>query len=255
MIILNNVCAGYDNNKVLRNISFKIRDGENLAIIGPNGCGKTTLLRAIANIIPFRGEILLNQTPIKNMNKKEMAKQVAMLSQITNIYFNYTIYDTVMMGRYVHCSNSFFSKPSEKDRAVVDDTLKIVGLFDIRDREVDTLSGGQLQRVFLAKIIAQQPNVILLDEPTNHLDLSYQIELINFLKGWSKEANRTVVGVLHDINLAMLLTDNILLLNNGEIEAFGSCTEILTSSLLKKVYNMDITGFMKNAFKKWEEVF
>lgn len=254
MIALNQVSAGYGNGNVLNDISFQLNHGENLSIIGPNGCGKTTLLRAIASTIPFTGEISLNGNEVKRMKRKEMAKQVAMFSQITHSYFNYTVFDTVMMGRYVHEETGIFGRTSEKDYHIAEEVLKAVGMYELRNREVDTLSGGQLQRVFLGKVLAQEPDIILLDEPTNHLDLSCQIELIGFLKEWSKQENKTVVGVLHDINLAMLLTDNILLLENGRVRAYGTKEEILSSSVLSDVYKINIPEYMLKTLRIWEEV-
>lgn len=254
MIILDNVCAGYNNVQVLNKISFKLDTKENLSIIGPNGCGKTTLLKVISKIIPFNGEVTLNNISIKCMDRKYIATQVSMLSQITNVYFNYTVFETVMMGRYVHKLNSFFNQTTKRDIEVVNDMLKTVGVFELRDRGIDTLSGGQLQRVFLAKVLAQQPNIILLDEPTNHLDIKYQIELILFLKNWSKENNKIVIGVFHDINIAMLLTDNMLVLDSGKVKAFGKSKEILATSILNDVYNIDISKYMVKSLKKWEHL-
>lgn len=254
MITVKNIRAGYDGNEILHNVSFSLSDDENLSIIGPNGCGKTTLLRTLSATIPYLGEIQLDGADIKQMNRKALAKKVSMMSQITHIYFNYTVMDTVLMGRYVHSKNSFFGDLSNDDRLCAEEALKTVGLLDLKNREVDTLSGGQLQRVFLAKLIAQNPDIILLDEPTNHLDLSHQIELIKFLKKWSEENNKTVVGVFHDINLAMALTDNVLLLENGNIKSFGKCRDVFTSAVLNEVYKMDIASYMLETLRKWEDI-
>lgn len=254
MIKIKNVCVSYEDKKVLKNISFEIKKGQNFSIVGPNGCGKTTLLRAISNTIDFKGEIFLSDRSVKEFTRKELAKEIAMLSQVMNIYFNYTVFDIVMMGRYVYNDSKFSILENKEDVKKVEETLKIVGLYDVKNREIDTLSGGQVQRVFLAKVIVQDPNIILLDEPTNHLDLSYQVELINFLKKWSKENGKTIIGVLHDINLAMLLTDNIMLLNNGEIKALGKISEVLSSKDINEVYKMDIKKYMLNTLKKWEQI-
>ncbi len=255
MISLNNVRAGYDGVEILHGISFNIKKGESLSIIGPNGCGKTTLLRAIAGTLSFTGDILLNDTDIRKFKRKALAKKVAMLSQTTQLYFNYTVFDTVMMGRYVHETGGLFGGISEVDRLAVTEALKTVGMPELKDREVDTLSGGQLQRVFLAKILAQNPDIILLDEPTNHLDLGYQIELIRFLNKWSKQAGKTVVGVLHDVNLAMLLADNVLLMENGNVKAYGPIRDVYASDVLTSAYKMDIAGYMLETLKKWENMF
>lgn len=254
MIKLNNIRAGYNGTEILHGISFELNNGDNLSIIGPNGCGKTTLLRAIAGTLPYSGDVLLCGTDIKSMKRKELAKRVAMLSQTTPLYFNYTVLETVMMGRYVHESGGLFSGESDADKSAVMSALETVDMLTLKDREVDTLSGGQLQRVFLAKILAQDPEIILLDEPTNHLDLSYQIELIRFLKTWSKRQGKMVIGVLHDINLAMLLTDNVLLMEDGCIKAFGKNKDIYSSDVLTSAYKMDVAGYMLESLGKWENI-
>ncbi|WP_250278824.1 ABC transporter ATP-binding protein [[Clostridium] colinum] len=253
MIKLENVSAYYGKKQVLKNINFEIKKNENFIIIGLNGCGKTTLLKTICNTIEFTGNVYIKNKNVKHYKRKELAKQLCMLGQINNIYFNYTVFDTVMMGRYIY-SDAFSIKESLKDIEIVENALKIVNLYNIKDQKIDTLSGGQLQRVFLAKIITQNPQIILLDEPTNHLDLPYQIELINFLKKWGKEENKTIIGVLHDINLALNLTDNILALDNGEIKYFGKSKEFLNSNKINEIYKMDIKNYMIQNLKKWENL-
>ncbi len=254
MIMVDNVCAGYDGNEILHGISFELKENQSLSIIGPNGCGKTTLLRCIAGTLPFSGKILLEGKEIKSIKKKTLAKKVAMLSQITHMYFNYTVLETVLMGRFVHQDDGIFAGISKTDKEMALSALKTVGMLDNQDQEVDTLSGGQLQRVFLAKILAQDPDIILLDEPTNHLDLSYQIELVYFLKEWSKRKGKMVIGVLHDINLAMMLSDNVLLMDSGNIKAYGKCNDVYTSEALAQAYKMDVAKYMLESFSKWNDI-
>jgi len=146
----------------------------------------------------------------------------------------------------------FFLFPSFNDKLYTAECLKAVGMYELRDRQITTLSGGQLQRVYLARTLAQEPSIILLDEPTNHLDLKNQAELIDYLKEWSKIDGHTVIGVLHDINLAMRLADNVLVLDNGKTAALGKADEVITSNLLNKVYDMDVVGFMTDSLKRWE---
>nr|WP_317358806.1 ABC transporter ATP-binding protein [uncultured Tyzzerella sp.] len=251
MIKINNVSAYYNKFKALNNISFNIEYGQNLSIIGPNGCGKTTLLKCISNNINFEGNIYINDENIKSLKRKQLAKKIGMLSQLMSISFNYSIFDTVMMGRYVH-QNRFLINNDKKDIDIVLDALKIVDLLDIKDKYISNLSGGQLQRVFLARLIAQDPDIILLDEPTNHLDFKYQIELIKFLKQWGENNNKTIIGVIHDINLSMLLTDNILILQNGNMKCLDKSQNILKSNILNEIYNINIKDYMLETLKKWE---
>ncbi len=252
MIEVKNVYAGYDNKEVLKGISFTVDKGECLSVIGQNGCGKSTLLRVMSGIIDYRGEIIIDGVDLKMYKSKDLARKVCMLSQSTHIYFNYTVYDTVMMGRYPHQKGGVFGGISKEDRFAVEEALKVVDIYELKDDYIDELSGGQLQRVFLAKVIAQDPEILLLDEPTNHLDLNYQIELIKFLKRWGKEKGKTVVGVIHDLNLAMELSKKTLLISSGKVVAHGENLDVFTSTAFKGIYNTEVVDFMVNSFKKWE---
>ena len=176
ILSLEGVRAGYGGVDVLHGVDLTVESGECVCVIGANGCGKTTLLRVIAGLLPARGSVLLGGRPIKGMKRREVAARVALLSQLTQVYFAYTVYDTVMLGRYLHLKGAF-RRPAPEDRDAVRRCLTTVGLWEMRGRRIDALSGGQLQRVFLARTLAQEP-LILLDEPTNHLDLKYQTELM-----------------------------------------------------------------------------
>lgn len=250
MIKASKINAGYDKKQVLFDVSFSLEKGQALSIIGPNGSGKTTLLRVLDRLLSYEGEVIVDGCDIKKMKRKALAKKVGLLSQISELYFNFTVYDTVMMGRFPHLNKALQSF-NDEDKAIVENALSAVSITDLRDRETSTLSGGQLQRVFLARAIAQDPEYILLDEPTNHLDIGYQIEFISFLKEWSLKEGKTVIGVLHDINLAMLLSDNMLLLENGRVTIQGSADEIISSGALNKAYNMDISDYMKKSLSRF----
>ncbi len=253
MIKVDNISVYYNKFKALNNITFTLDKGQSLSIIGPNGCGKTTLLKCLCNNISFEGNVFIDNKNIKTIKRKDLAKKVGMLSQLMSISFNYSVFDTVMMGRYVH-QDKFLINNNKKDINIVIESLKTVGLLDFKDRYISNLSGGQLQRVFLARLIAQNPDIILLDEPTNHLDFKYQIELIQFLKKWAIKENKTIIGVIHDINLAMLLTNNIMVLQNGNIKCFDTSNNILNSNILNEVYDINIKDYMINSLKKWENI-
>ncbi|EPZ54907.1 ABC transporter family protein [[Clostridium] sordellii ATCC 9714] len=212
MLEVKNLYCGYDEIDIIKDINFKVEDGKNLCIVGPNGCGKSTLLKSIANIITYKGSITIDGMEVCNFSRKELAKKVGLMSQITQIYFPYTIYETVSLGRYAH-SKGVFNTLSKLDKDIILDAIERVGLLDIKDKPINELSGGQLQRVFLARTFAQNPDIILLDEPTNHLDLKYQIELLEHLSKWAKKNKKIVIGVLHDLNLVHYFSDAVCLLN------------------------------------------
>jgi iron complex transport system ATP-binding protein len=249
--VVSNLYAGYGGNDVIKSISFTVKKGEGLCILGPNGCGKSTLLKAIARIIAYRGAVTLEGRSITDIPRKELAKKIALLGQNTQIYFPYTVYETVALGRYAY-SGGFLKNLSLDDKAAIEDAIGKLDIRDIKDRMIDELSGGQLQRVFLAKTLAQNPDVILLDEPTNHLDLKNQVELLRYLKLWIRENNKTFIGVFHDLNLAHHLGNAALLMANGRMAAWDRIDTVLNSDALKAVYGIDVRAFMLESLEKWQ---
>ena len=156
-----------------------------------------------------------------------------------------------MMGRYSHIKKRRGFAPNQADKEAVFRSLLAVGLIDLQEKSISHLSGGQLQRVFLARTLAQDPKIILLDEPTNHLDLKCQVEIMGHLKNWSKESNRIVVGVFHDINLAMSLSNTIAVMKDGEIHTVGDPSHIIASGALNDVYEIDVKKHMLSTFDNW----
>ena len=251
MLEVKNLYCGYNGVDIIKDVSFRVDRGENICIVGPNGCGKSTLLKAISNLIPFKGSVLLDGNDTKSLKRKDLAIKIALMTQSSNILFPYSIYDTVALGRYAHL-NGVFSRLNKKDEEIINNSLDKVGLLDIKDKLISELSGGQLQRVFLARAFAQDPDVILLDEPTNHLDLRYQIEMLDYLKVWAKENNKIVVAVLHDLNLVQNFGDKVLMLKDGVIKNNGNTREVLNGSDLEEVYGIDIKAFMLKTLDKWK---
>lgn len=251
LLEVKNLCCGYDENDVVHNISFKVDRGENISIIGPNGCGKSTILKALANLIDYKGEIKLDGVEIKKIKRKDLAKKVALMSQNSEIYFSYTVFETVALGRYAHI-NGIFSSLSNDDKDIVLKCIESVGLLEEKDKLINELSGGQLQRVYLARAFAQEPDILLLDEPTNHLDLKCQIEILDYINKWTKENNKTVIGVLHDLNLVQMFSEDVILIKEGQIYSHGKAREILNSYKIKDVYKIDIRKFMLEALEKWK---
>jgi iron complex transport system ATP-binding protein len=251
MIEVRALSAGYGSREVIHSVSFLADRGEQLCILGANGCGKSTLLKSIARIIAYRGAVTLDSQDISLFSRKELAKKIALLGQSAQICFPYTVWETVSLGRYAY-SKGFLQKLSQEDEAIIEEAIKKLDLWELKDRMIDELSGGQAQRVFLAKTIAQNPDLILLDEPTNHLDLKNQIELLRYLKSWVQETNKTLIGVFHDLNLVYHFGDTALLMSGGRLVAWGGIEQILNSDTLQKVYGIDVRNFMLESLEKWK---
>ena len=252
MLEIKNLFCGYDGIDIVKNVSLSVKPGEILAVIGPNGCGKTTMLKTIVRLLPYRGSITLEEKEISKFSRKNLATKVTLLAQSSGIYFPYTVYDTVALGRYSH-SSSLLKSLSVQDKEIIEKVLTHLELLDVKDRFINELSGGQLQRVFLARTLVQDPNLILLDEPTNHLDLKHQIELLEYISLWVKEKNRAVVAVLHDLNLARRFADRAALLCDGVLVSLDKCESVLSGEILKNSYGIDIKAFMLESLEKWQE--
>jgi iron complex transport system ATP-binding protein len=236
---------------VIRHIDLEAASGDFLCIAGPNGSGKSTLLRALARLIPYGGRVTVDGGDTAALKRRDLAKKIALLGQASQFYFPYTIYDTVALGRYAY-GKGLLPALRAGDRRIIEETLERLGLGDLRETPITELSGGQMQRVFLARTLAQDPAIILLDEPTNHLDLKYQIELLRYLGDWAAEKGGIVIAVLHDLNLASAFARRLILLDRGEPAAAGTVGEVLESGALEAAYGMDVPAFMRDSLKRWE---
>ena len=249
MIEVNNLSFSYDynNKKILKNISFKLFENEKLCIIGPNGSGKTTLLKCLCNILDFQGSVFINNKNIKDI---EVYKSVSFLSQSSEIYFDYNVFDTVMLGRYANFKDKLLSIPSKEDKEFIFECLEKLNIIHLKDKLINRLSGGELQKVFLARAFAQNPKIILMDEPTNHLDLNSQIELIYNLKEWVNKDFRCIIAVMHDINNALNFADKILVLKDGNSKFFGYTSDF-DLQVLNDIYAINVVEYMKKSLIKW----
>jgi iron complex transport system ATP-binding protein len=253
MLEIKNLCSGYDGVDVIHDISLKADKGEFLCILGPNGCGKSTLLKSIARLIPYRGAIIADSRELGSFSRKTLAKKIALMGQSSEIYFPYSVYDTVSLGRYAHTAG-FLKTLSPEDREIINGILNRLGLYGEKDRMINELSGGQLQRVFLARTLAQSPDIILLDEPTNHLDLKHQIELLQYLLSWAKDNHKTVIGVLHDLNLVHYYGDYAAIMHQGRLVSYGRPRQVLNGETLNAIYDIDIRKFMLESLENWRNV-
>ncbi|KPU27081.1 hypothetical protein TR13x_06695 [Caloranaerobacter sp. TR13] len=229
----------YGDSLVLRDINFKIEKGEFVSIIGPNGSGKSTLLKNMISIDkPSKGLVRIDGKELRQYKVKELAKKVAIVLQDTNIAYDFSVFDVVLMGRNPYLGR--FQKESYKDFQIVKDSLKLTDTLHLKDKSINQISGGERQRVIIARALAQQPEIILLDEPTSHLDINHQIEILSLLKKLNKEKNMTIVIVIHDINLATRYSNKMILLNKGEILSIGKPKEVITYENIEAAYNLNV---------------
>ena len=244
-----NLSAAYDkrlldkDDAVIRDISFEIEEGSSVAILGPNGSGKSTLLKALCGMIARKGKVNVLGKDADRMNRRQMAMSIAYMTQLSEIFFSYPVYDTVMMGRYVH-SRSAFGNAAAEDREIVERALRSTGVEELKNRQLSSLSGGELQRVFLARTFAQSSPILMLDEPNNHLDIKVQAELAGYLKEWCGQPSHTLIGVYHDIPLALELADEFILMKEGVMLAKGSREDILGKGLLEMAYGFEVREYL-----------
>ncbi|MFV0424486.1 MAG: ABC transporter ATP-binding protein [Bacilli bacterium] len=249
MLKIKELSTGYRNKIIIDKISFDVNEGEIVCIIGPNGCGKSTLLKAINHIIDYTGAIMYNEINLGEISNKELGKIMGLLSQNKSNYFSYSIYETVAMGAYSN-SNGLFRV--DVDEKTIKKSLTLTDLYDIRNQRIDQISGGQYQRAMIARLIVQNPKIIMLDEPTNHLDLKHQFEILSYIKKWVMEDNKIAVVVLHDLNLVQKYADKVILIDSNHEFYIGKPKDILTNERLKAVYDIDVKDWMKNLLKLWE---
>ncbi|NLB70070.1 MAG: ABC transporter ATP-binding protein, partial [Lentisphaerae bacterium] len=228
----------YKDKIVLDGVTLDIRKGEILGILGPNGCGKTTLLGNLnKNLSPKLGKVLLNGKDLEDISKKNIAKVISVVPQTNEVKFAFTVRDIVSMARMPFLDQ--FSGESDDDIKIVDDALEKTGLTDFADRLINTMSGGERQRVVIARAIAQTPDIILLDEPTLHLDINAQFDVLDLVYSYSKEQGKTVVVVSHDLQMMARYCDRIVLIHNHKIFAEGIPEHVLTPENMATVFKVD----------------
>ncbi|KGK85781.1 ABC transporter ATP-binding protein [Clostridium sp. HMP27] len=233
-----NLTLAYDDYIVLKDINVTIPKNKITILVGSNGCGKSTLLKTISRLAkPQSGQVLLDDINIFEKSSNEIAKKLAILTQSPSAPSDLTVFNLVKQGRYPY--QSFFSQWSKEDEKIVDYALEKTGLSDIKYKKISDLSGGQKQRVWIAMTLAQQTDTILLDEPTNHLDIKYKIEVLDLLKELNKKEQRTIVIVLHDINLACRYADHIIAIKDGKVYDEGDPKKVINKKLIKDVFGIN----------------
>ncbi|TMU84477.1 ABC transporter ATP-binding protein [Bacillus sp. BHET2] len=228
----------YGERTIIDELTIDIPQGEISVFIGGNGCGKSTLLRSIARLLkPKQGSVLLDGEAISRLSTKEVARKMAILPQSPTAPEGLTVLQLVKQGRYPH--QTWLNTWSHKDEEIVQDALKATKMEELQHRKVDELSGGQRQRAWIALTLAQDTDIILLDEPTTYLDLTHQIEILDLLFELNEKEERTIVMVLHDLNLACRYAHNIVAIRDKQIYAQGKPEDVISCELVKNVFDMD----------------
>lgn len=224
----------FGNNQILKGVDIEVKNKEFIGIIGPNGSGKSTLLKCIyRNLKPSVGSILIDNKDINNFSVRETAKKIAVVSQFNNYNFDFTVEDMVLMGRSPH--KRFIERDTSNDYKIMRESLEKVGMLNYAKRNFSSLSGGEKQRIVLARALAQKTECLILDEPTNHLDIKYQLQIMNIVK----ELNITVIAAIHDLNIASMYCDKIYAMKSGKVISYGKPKDVLTKDIIKLLYDVE----------------
>ncbi len=240
MIEVQKLVGGYDRSPIIKGLDLKIEKGEFFALLGPNGSGKTTLFKLITGQLPtISGKVSICGKEISSLSKLDKAKRMAVLTQEVQVSFDYTVEEIISLGRYPH-QRGIFKQLSKEDRKVIEEVMEITQISDFRKTQFRLISGGEKQRVLLAKALAQEPEILLLDEPTNHLDIKHTFQMLNLLKERQQTTGLTIFSILHDLNVASLYADRIALLHNGSFLEVGDVDLLRKEEQLKKVYEVKV---------------
>ncbi|MGJ9457787.1 adenosylcobinamide amidohydrolase [Oceanobacillus sp. CF4.6] len=240
MIKIENLAGGYKNTPIIKDLHLEIDRGEFFMLLGPNGSGKTTLFKLITGQLPIqKGKILLSGKEIASLSKLEKARKVSVLTQEVQVSFDYTVEEIISLGRYPH-QKGIIKQLSKKDRKVIEDVMELTQISQYRNTQLRMVSGGEKQRVLLAKALAQEPEILLLDEPTNHLDIKHTFHMLDLIKEQQQTMGLTIFAILHDLNIASLYADRIGLLEKGRLLEVGDVDTLRNENQLKKVYEVEV---------------
>lgn len=239
MLRIDDLSVSYGERAVLERVTFKVDSGQVVALVGPNGAGKSTLIRAVSGVVPIKhGDVHINGSLLSRLSAMERARYLAVVPQARSLPPAFTVYESVLLGRTPHLG--WLGRAGPRDHERVQYALDHTQMLSLADRYVGELSGGEQQRVLLARALAQDTPVLLLDEPTTHLDLQHRESLIRLIRELAFSKNLAILMVLHDLNLAGLYADRVALLVDGQLQAIGSAVEVLTEARLSRVYQMPV---------------
>jgi iron complex transport system ATP-binding protein len=233
-----NLSLAYGRNVVIKDLVFQVMPGEMVGLIGPNGSGKSTIIKALSRVIePHSGKILLDGKNISGISRTELARLIGVVPQMPLLPSSFTAFEIVLMGRNPHLG--LLQYESERDISITWQAMERTATQSLAERRISELSGGEIQRVVIARVLAQEPKSILLDEPTANLDISHQVEILNLIKNLCLENNLTVIITLHDLNLASQYCSRLILINHGRIHAQGTPGEVINPENIKEVYGAE----------------
>ncbi|MEA1973533.1 MAG: ABC transporter ATP-binding protein [Candidatus Cloacimonadota bacterium] len=248
MIYIKNLSTGYNHKKIIKNLSVSFQSGDFCALIGPNGAGKSTLLKAILNYIPtISGEIVIEDKKICDMKRIEIAKKITLIPQSFSLQFDFTVRDLVLMGRYPFLG--YAQSYSQNDKNIVDKVLTELQLDNLQNTMFNNLSGGEQQRVIIARSLVQNTKIILMDEAFSHLDINHQIEIMHILFEINRLQNKTIILVSHNLNLVSEYCSRVIMLKDGKLVADGAPKKVINSENFKKLYGMNLQ-IIKNPITK-----
>jgi iron complex transport system ATP-binding protein len=239
MVSVENITAGYDGQPVLRDVRLTVAPGEFLGLIGPNGCGKTTLLRVISGVLPtMAGIVTVQGKNLREIGRRKLAQIMACLLQDLSLDLDFTVRELVLMGRSPHLPR--IGSETQRDFEVTEHVMGLCDVSHLANRSITELSGGERQRVLVAMCLAQEPRVLLLDEPTSHLDIGHQLSVLDLIARLNRQTGVTVIAVLHDLSLAAEYCQRLLVLNRGRVAALGTPAEVLTAEMISTVYGASV---------------
>lgn len=252
LLEVQNLTVRYGALTIVNGASFALQAGDWCMLIGPNGAGKSTTVGAISQTVPYTGSVLFEGSDVRAMRPAERAQKIGVLMQNHAVGVSFTVEEVVRLGRYAYRSRVLSDAADSEE--MVEHALEITGMKPLRNHSVLTLSGGELQRTFLAQAIAQNPRVLLLDEPTNHLDLKYQKEIFTLIRDWLTVPGRAVLSVVHDLNLVRAYGSRAVLMDRGTVAADGPIDDVLRPEKLNPVYGMDVAAWMREMLAGWNPV-
>ncbi|MDL2214524.1 ABC transporter ATP-binding protein [Clostridia bacterium OttesenSCG-928-O13] len=252
MLQVENLGVQYGPHVIVEGASFTVEEGQWLMIIGPNGAGKSTLISAISQGAAHTGCVRLDGENIAKWKPQRLAQNMGVLLQHNNPSYSFSVEEVVRLGRYAY-SQGVFGGTHQDDEAKVEEALRDTGMDVMRHQSVLTLSGGELQRTFLAQLLAQDPKLLILDEPANHLDLVYQKQVFDLVGQWVKKSGRAAISVVHDLSLAKAYGTHAMMMHKGKVAALGPITTVMCEKNLREVYSIDVYGWMRTMLGQWEK--